>query len=184
MLSRNYGPLRGHGLDMGMIFANRPHARGPAWVISYRKILFSESRVIPDMGVTPCKGKPCLISILNFQVINLVPYWNLTHSFFNPRLSSLVPLNIVLVECKKHCFRLQNTRDLFFLEKKAPGRAAPHRSPDWGCMNTLFWPQSIQISKHPDIQISRFPYIHILAHIRRFADPSWRRILSKLLRSN
>ena len=61
--------------------------------------------------------------ILNFVAISLVPYWNLTHSFFNPRLSSLV----LLKECKKHCFRLQNTRDLFLLEKKAPGRAAPHR---------------------------------------------------------
>ena len=29
-LSRN-GPLGGHGLDMGMIFANRPHARTLAW---------------------------------------------------------------------------------------------------------------------------------------------------------
>ena len=59
-------PLRGHGFDMGMIFANRPHVRGPAWVISYRKILFSESRATPDMGVDPCKGKPCLIS--NFEL--------------------------------------------------------------------------------------------------------------------
>ena len=59
------------------------------------------------------------------------------HSLFNPRLCSLVPLNIVLVECNKHCFRLQNTRDLFFLEKKAPGRAAPHRISEWGCNNKL-----------------------------------------------
>ena len=26
------GPLRGHGFDMCMIFAIRPHVRGPAWV--------------------------------------------------------------------------------------------------------------------------------------------------------
>ena len=28
------------------------------------------------------------------------------------------------------------TRDVFFLEKKAPGRAAPHRRPSWGCTKT------------------------------------------------
>ena len=44
----------------------------------------------------------------------------------------------------------KNTRVLFFLEKKASGRAAPHRSPDWGCSNNLV--AIIQISKYPDIQ--------------------------------
>ena len=51
-----YGPLRGHGFDMDMIFANGPHARTLAWVISFRKISFSESRATPDMGVVPMSG--------------------------------------------------------------------------------------------------------------------------------
>ena len=75
--------------------------------------------------------------MLNFLAINLVPYWNLSHSLFNPRLSSLVPLKILLVECKKQCFRLQNTRDLLFLEKNALGKAAPHRISEWRCNNNL-----------------------------------------------
>ena len=50
------GPLRGHGFDMGMIFANRPHARTLARVISFRKILFSESRVISGKGDGPMQG--------------------------------------------------------------------------------------------------------------------------------
>ena len=48
------------------------------------------------------------------------PHARESHVWFHPRLSSLVLLNIVLVECKKHCFRLQNPRDLFFHEKKHP----------------------------------------------------------------
>ena len=100
-------------------------------------------------------------------------------NFCNLRLSSLVPLNIVLVECKKLCFRLQNTRDLLFLGKKAPGRAAPHRISEWGCINKLVLPEStypdiqisrypnIQISKYLDIQISRYPRINwITARIK------------------
>ena len=51
-----YGPLRGHGFDMGMIFANRPHARTLAWVISSRKIWFSESRVMSREGGDPMQG--------------------------------------------------------------------------------------------------------------------------------
>ena len=45
-------------------------------------------------------------------------------------------MNIVLVECKKHCFRLQKHQGRVFSGKKAPGRAAPHRRPSWGCTKT------------------------------------------------
>ena len=62
------GPLRCHGFDKGMTFANPPHARCLAWVISSRKIWFSESRVNPYMGVDTCKGKPCLISSFELSV--------------------------------------------------------------------------------------------------------------------
>ena len=90
------------------------------------------------MGVDTCKSKtltwgvdPCLIS--KFE---LSGHWfgTILKSFilaFQSASSSLVPLNIVLVECKKRCFRLQTPRDLVFLEKKAPGTAAPHRIKDW-----------------------------------------------------
>jgi hypothetical protein len=36
-----------------------------------------------------------------------------------------------------------------FSEKKAPGRAAPHRISEWGCSNKLFY-------QNPNIQISRY----------------------------
>ena len=101
---------------MGMIFANRHHARTLAWVTSSRKILFSESRATPDMGVDPCKGRPCLISIFELSghpFGTMLKSFALTFQF----ASSLLRLNIVLVECKEHCFRLQNSRNPFFPEK-------------------------------------------------------------------
>ena len=45
---------------------------------------------------------------LNFLFIRLVRYSNLTHSLFNPHLSSLVPLKIVQVEVAKNGFKLKN----------------------------------------------------------------------------
>ena len=78
------------------------------------------------MGVDPCKGKSCLISNIEISGHQFGTILKSSALTFNPRLSSLVPLHIVLVECKKHCFRLQNTRERFFLHKK-PGKAAPHR---------------------------------------------------------
>ena len=78
-----------------------------------------------------CWSKMFNSTFWNFLAIRLVPYSNLSHSLFNPHLSSLVPLKILLVECKKHCFGMQNTRDLFFAEKST-GRAALHRISEWG----------------------------------------------------
>ena len=51
--------------------------------------------------------KKCLTSFLNFLVIRFVPYSNLSHSLFNPRLSSLVPSKIVQVEVVKHGFKFK-----------------------------------------------------------------------------
>ena len=49
---------------------------------------------------------------------------------------------------------MQNTRDLFFRRKQKSGRAAPHRSPDWGSSKKLLLPES----KYPDIHTSRYSY--------------------------
>ena len=81
--------------------------------------------------------------------MHLAPYWNLTHQLFNPHLSSLVPSKIVLVEWQKHCFGLQNTRDLFFSEKKHPV-GLHHTEVRIGDAATNSLPQS----KYPNIQIS------------------------------
>ena len=51
--------------------------------------------------------KHVYLHFLNFLVIRLVPYSNLSHSLFNPHLSSLVPLNIVQVEVAKHGFKFK-----------------------------------------------------------------------------
>ena len=51
-----------------------------------------------------CLSKILNFTFLNFLAIRLVPYSNLSHSLFNPHLSSLVPLKIVQVEVQKHCF--------------------------------------------------------------------------------
>ena len=117
---RLHGPLRGHGFDMGMIFANRPHVRGCAWVSSSPEYDFRKKGHLRGAGWPHVSVSHVWFQILNFPVIKLVPYWNLMPSFFNPRLPSLcslVLLKIVLLEWKKRCFRLQNTRDLLFLEK-------------------------------------------------------------------
>ena len=67
------GPLRGHGFDMGMIFASRPHVRGSAWVVSYCKTWFSKKQC-KGRALASCKGrlypmqgKPCLISIFELS---------------------------------------------------------------------------------------------------------------------
>ena len=54
-----------------------------------------------------CSSKMCNSTFLNFRAIRLVPYSNLSHSLFNPHLSSLVPLKIVQVELEKHGFRFK-----------------------------------------------------------------------------
>ena len=54
-----------------------------------------------------CLSKMLNFTFLNFLVIRLVPYSNLSHSLFNPHLSSLVPLKIVQVEVAKHGFKFK-----------------------------------------------------------------------------
>ena len=54
-----------------------------------------------------CWSKMFNSTFLNFPAIRLVPYSNLSHSLFNPHLSSLVPLKIVQVELEKHGFRFK-----------------------------------------------------------------------------
>ena len=51
-----------------------------------------------------CWSKKLNFTFLNFLAIRLVPYWNLSHSLFNPHLSSLVPSKIVQVELEEHGF--------------------------------------------------------------------------------
>ena len=49
-----------------------------------------------------CLSKILNFTFLNFLAIRLVPYSILSHSFFNPHLSSLVPSKIVQVELEEH----------------------------------------------------------------------------------
>ena len=51
-----------------------------------------------------CLSKSLNFTFLFFFAIRLVPYSNLSHSLFNPHLSSLDPLKIVQVELEKHGF--------------------------------------------------------------------------------
>ena len=78
--------------------------------------------------------KKCLISIfeLSGHAFGTILKSNalVFQSASYPRLSSPVPLKIVLVERK-------NTKPVLFFNKKN-GKAAPHRSPDLGCCNKLF----------------------------------------------
>ena len=50
---------------------------------------------------------------------------------------------------------------LLIQQKKAPGRAAPHRISEWGCSIKWFLPES----KCPDIQIPRYADIQISADL-------------------
>ena len=54
-----------------------------------------------------CLSKILNFTFLNFLAIRLVPYSNLSHSLFNPHLSSLVPSKIVQVELEKHGFKFK-----------------------------------------------------------------------------
>ena len=70
--------------------------------------------------MAPCKGKPCLTFKFDLSGHPFGTRLKSDALIFQSLSYSLVPLNIVLIECKKYCFRLQNTGDLFFLEKKPP----------------------------------------------------------------
>ena len=59
---------------------------------------------------------------------------------------------------RNHLNEVQNFRDVLFLEKKAPARNAPHRSPEWGWSPESKYPD-IQISRYPDVQMSGYPDI-------------------------
>ena len=54
-----------------------------------------------------CLSKSLNFTFFNFLAIRLVPYSILSHSLFNPHLSSLVPLKIVQVELEKHGFKFK-----------------------------------------------------------------------------
>ena len=54
-----------------------------------------------------CLSKMLNFTFLNFLAIRLVPYSNLSHSLFNPHLSSLVLSKIVQVEVVKHGFKFK-----------------------------------------------------------------------------
>ena len=58
-----------------------------------------------------CWSKMFNSTFLNFLAIRLIPYSNLSHSLFNPRLSSLVPSKIVQVESEKHGFRFKTNEE-------------------------------------------------------------------------
>ena len=84
---------------------------------------------------------------MNFLAINLVPYRNLSYELFNARLSSLVPLIIVLIECKKHCSSLQKHQGRVFSGKKSPRQGCTTQKSGLGMQQ--------QIGYHnPNIQIS------------------------------
>ena len=79
-----------------------------------------------------------------FTSLNVVPWRRQICSLlYRPKVCNLRPISCQALSPSHTC----NTRDLFFLGKKAPGRAAPHRSPDWGCSNKLV--TIIQISRYP-----------------------------------
>ena len=88
--------------------------------------------------------------MLNFLAISLVPYWNFSQWLFNPRLSSLVPLKIVLVECKKHCFRLQKHQGHVFSRKKSPRQGCTTQKTELGMQQQIVY-------HNPSIRISRYP---------------------------
>ena len=58
-----------------------------------------------------CWSKTLNFTFLNFLAIRLVPYSILSHSLFNPHLSSLVPLKIVQVEVAKHGFKFKTDEE-------------------------------------------------------------------------
>ena len=105
-----------------------------------------------DWQIPPNVQSKMFNCFFNFLSIHLVPYWN-SPKLFNPRLSSLVPLKIVLVEWKKHCFRLQNQEHMFEVseEKKTQQGCTTQKS-------GLGMQQQTVSYQNPDIQISRYPY--------------------------
>ena len=56
---------------------------------------------------------------------------------------------------RNHLHEVQKIRDVLFLEKKAPARNPPHRSPERGWSPESKYPD-IQISRCPDVRISRY----------------------------
>ena len=83
-----------------------------AGVIVLCRWIFSERLTIKSWMSGCLKSMICLSKILNFTFLNflairLVPYSNLSHSLFNPHLSSLVPSKIVQVELEKHGFKFK-----------------------------------------------------------------------------
>ena len=71
----------------------------------------------------------------------LVPYSNLSHSLFNPHLSSLVPSKIVQVELKKHCFKF-----------KIYAKLKPWKNT---CTKSRFWDVGMEFR---DVGCVRIPY--------------------------
>ena len=99
-----------------------------------------------------CGGEPFCHQTGPYQTLRAETWW-----------SQLLVRFRVFFDFKKsrnHLNEVQNFRDVLFLEKKAPARNAPHRSPEWGWSPESKYPD-IQISRYPDIQMSRCPDIQI-----------------------
>ena len=79
----------------------------------------------------------------------------------------------MLVECKKHSFRLQNTRGMLLLEKKNVQQGCTTQKPDWACSNKLFLPES----RYPDIWISIFWFSS-----EGLPNPTWQTAQKQLMR--
>ena len=96
-----------------------------------------------------CVVNKCLTQFVELSVHEIGIILKSDTLIFNPCLCSLVPLNIVQVELKKHRFRLQNTRDLFLLKET---KGSTQKSGLEMQQQIVF--TRIQISRYPDIQIS------------------------------
>ena len=88
-----------------------------------------------------CLSKSINFTFLNFLAIRLVPYSILSHSLFNPHLSSLVPSKIVQVEVAKHGFK-------FKTDEK-------HTNYKMKYTKSRFWDVGIEIR---DVGCVRIPY--------------------------
>ena len=124
-----------------------------------------------------CVVKTCFTQLfeLSFNGFGTVLTFDVLTFQRIPMSCCLDPLNIVQVELKKPCFRLQNTMDVFFGRKQNLGEGALHSISESGCNNQLILPASkypnIQISRyHPDILISRCLDLDIPSIIRMFVE--------------
>ena len=100
-----------------------------------------------------CWSKNLNFTFLNFLAIRLVPYSILSHSLFNPHLSSLVPLKIVQVEVAKHGFKFKtdekpNKYNMKYTKSRFWDVGIEFR--DVGCVRIPFAINSNLFSSHSD----------------------------------